>query len=341
MDKFIESAHTMHLIDSAIVTDGDFKDFCTALDVKPSDHYALARGQFRNYQALRRWCAKPRSCRDFAAILVRLGYQALAVDTGLGALYAEVASQKSSASRCYADQAATTQRVVVVAAAETDFVPVPLAPPNTGGNKMNPFKTKKTASTLREFVASGDAFYVRICVELNEREGWRAFLELHGMLDSEHAARQVSEWREGWKKRANNPADEMFKLLTETELADRSISELQCDLAKIQDDKLFEAVKKWKEFCDSAVDEKRQENKRAFSEAMSLRQFLLEQNICSLAEVDVELAKLTHPSIEVTTIDDLRKMTQQELQQAGWSLKKAKNCVERLKVPDATRVSSL
>ena len=101
-------------------------------------------------------------------------------------------------------------------------------------------------------------------------------------------------------------------------------------LKSIGNHDVSKAVEKWKSFCDATAETAKSSNKRTFVEASTLRGSLLELNICTPNNVDEALGKLTHPSIDITTLEDLKGMSKDELTSAGWSLKMAKDCVAKL-----------
>ena len=197
---------------------------------------------------------------------------------------------------------------------------------------VNPFGVAPSApKTFASFVARGGHFYDIICGDMNECEGWYRFLEMNDKLNGQLAAEFVQKLRAQWAKRANNPTNEVFRLLADTDVGDMSYTKLWAQLKSIDNARLSESVEKWKSFCDADAESTKSANKRSFSEASELRGALVNFNICTNENVDEALQKLTDPSIDITTLEDLRTMTQQELQNAGWSLKMAKNCVKILR----------
>lgn len=198
-------------------------------------------------------------------------------------------------------------------------------------SKSNPFTVAQAKpQNLRTFVESNSADYKNICVQMNECEGWFKFLEINEMLTTKEAAEFVQKLRIGWQARTNNPTDEVFQLLTETKLQDLTYEQIWRQLKSIGNHDVSKAVEKWKSFCDATAETAKSSNKRTFTEASTLRGSLLELNICTPNNVDEALGKLTHPSIDITTLEDLKGMSKDELTSAGWSLKMAKDCVAKL-----------
>ena len=198
-------------------------------------------------------------------------------------------------------------------------------------SKSNPFAVAQAKpQNLRTFVEGNSADYKNICVQMNECEGWLKFLEINEMLNTKEAAEFVQKLRLGWRTRTNNPSDEVFQLLTETKLQDLTYEQIWRQLKSMGNDDVSKAVEKWKSFCDATAETAKSSNKRTFTEASTLRGSLLELNICTPNNVDEALGKLTHPSIDITTLEDLKGMSKDELTSAGWSLKMAKDCVAKL-----------
>lgn len=194
--------------------------------------------------------------------------------------------------------------------------------------KSNPFASaREMPRTFRTFVEQGGADYKRICADMNECEGWVRFLEMNDMLNSKDVADYVQNLRQAWTKRTNDPTDEVFRMLTETPIEATPFEKLWTQLKSIGNARLSESVEKWKLFCDATTESNKSSLKRTYTEASTLRQSLLDHKICKQENVDEALGKLTDPKIDITTLEDLSKMTKDELVSAGWSLKMAKDCV--------------
>jgi len=98
MNKFfIENPQVWQKIDDAIITDGEFKNFVSALGLPPRSHLSLASVQNRNYLAVREWLMNTRTLDDFVRVLITMQHFSLATKLSLDARYKQLLQEPHSA----------------------------------------------------------------------------------------------------------------------------------------------------------------------------------------------------------------------------------------------------
>lgn len=209
--------------------------------------------------------------------------------------------------------------------------------PRPTNKRSNPFLASAPTKTMRSFVEADGHHYRAICAALNETATWKELLKIYDLLHvddeerSKEIAKLVVDLSKGWEKRQNNPSEVVLHMIAQTKVGTRTYAEFQADLGKINAPKVAAAVNEWVAFCAAETDKRAEKNEVAFTTSVTLRQVLLDNAICTDADVDTMLAQVTIESIGVASLDDLRELNVNDLTRAGWPLLKAKKCVRVLK----------
>lgn len=194
----------------------------------------------------------------------------------------------------------------------------------------NPFLVQETVETLATLVSSGNAFYLKLCMVMNESMCWKDLLRIYGLLSSPAAAKMVLDLSHEWEQRTNNPTDHVLKLLVPTKHGQKGLDEFSRDLKNIDCSALQKVVDEWDEFRRNQQTKTIDANTSVFVANTELRKFLL-KCISTTETVDQHIQMLTAPAIGVQVPEDLTDMTAEQFQLAGFSAVQINKFVKALK----------
>lgn len=194
----------------------------------------------------------------------------------------------------------------------------------------NPFMIKETKQTMSSFVTEAGPYYVKLCVAMNENKSWKDLARNYGVLNNPGAAKLVTDLSAKWEQRLNNPSDVVFKLLCAS-IGSKDLDEFEGDLRRLDNPAVIQILDDWNAFRHAKKTKAQDENTSVYIANVALRQFLLDNKISKIGNVDEHLARLTSPSIGVTEPDHLKMLTFDDFCKAGFSIIESRMMVKAIK----------
>ena len=198
----------------------------------------------------------------------------------------------------------------------------------SASSSSNPFAVKTNIETLRTFVRENSAFYIKLCIIMNDHNLWQTLLRNYGLLANTEVSKLVVSLSTEWKDRKNNPTDSIFKLLADVDLGDKKIDELIADLAKIDSPELHKMLDDWSTFRNQKQVSQIEKNNTVYSANVTLRKFLIDNGISTIDDVDDHLNKLSSKDIKATKPEHLKVLEYSDFRTAGFAVTEARLIVK-------------